>query len=1026
MSSRNTAQPPEIYSIERKLGEGGTAEVFLAVRKDTGRTVALKRFGAEVAPDLLIREAAVGGHCRFPGLVRYLQTTQDEVDRGLLEIEYCPGKTLDSLAGKISETKLLAILSALAGSLYVLHNSGYVHNDLKDGNIYLPVGFEEDNFALDSLFYLKLADFSLATTYGKGGTQAVSGTVGYMSPEMILKKDLTPASDLFSLGVVAWHLAVGRLPFTSDTDDPLEVNARITEGDRPDPIEHGAQISDKSAALILSLLSVVPRERPKSAFTLAEDLARLGSPYPFRKAVRPKHLLPRNFGQSHGDLNAVFGDTGFSEEQQNQIRKLTGNDFGAVRLLLEYNFLKGNFIRANGGWRWRTEQAEVIAWPKALTSTALLPLKGTSIRMKKLALAAGLVGDFSAFELIAAASGESCDISAEQWHSSFPRNTRPLLTALGKRLKKSTKRIIAGKILAGQNHEEIRTDLLGKLLVEAGQYEKAITCLLDAAAKAAEDFELERAQTSLEQALDAAESLQNPLLQATVLHSRAGMEKNSGLIEQAEAHYCRIIDLLKDAQDDRLLAGTYKNLGDLYRSKSDYGAGVKALYHALQIYERLDDKLEISHTLNNLGNMHWIAGKYDIALDSYQRALEIQRSLNAQAEVASTLNNIGLIYLYSSRYKEAVSYFDQSLVLKEELDNPGEVARTLNNLGGAYLYLGDIYRSLEAMGRALEINREIGAQTDQLINLNNLAEAMAQAGRIEDCLKYLNDGTKLAERLNDKVYGSALDQMTGQLLRRTGQYDKAESRLMKALDTANELDNNQLRLPCLINFARLHGSVGEMAEKRASLVNAERVARELGDINALFYIALIQLADSGSRRFEHEAVEHLEKLGTEREKGQLFLTLLETSNKTGTSTRADEYAQMVRTYFDDRPEDIDLPRYYLAMGEFRQLNGDQKGAEELFTKAKELSRSMLLWPEYWQACSNLSDLYFTDSEFEQSFQSAQDAIETLKKIAAGIESRERLGKFYQDERIRSLLGRVKSLQNVLGKRKEAARQQPLP
>jgi serine/threonine protein kinase len=169
---------PKGYTIIKKIGEGGTSEVFLAGADGHSRPVAVKLFSDPSASGLVERELEIADRIKFPGIVRVHRSGRTTDGRYFVQTEYCPGPTLDNLAGRISEDKLLSILSAVSASLNVLHRAGYTHNDIKPANIFSPAGFDNDDFRINRLYYSKLGDFSLARRCDRDDTASVTGTVG--------------------------------------------------------------------------------------------------------------------------------------------------------------------------------------------------------------------------------------------------------------------------------------------------------------------------------------------------------------------------------------------------------------------------------------------------------------------------------------------------------------------------------------------------------------------------------------------------------------------------------------------------------------------------------------------------------------------------------------------------------------------------------------------------------------------------------------------------------------------------------
>lgn len=1012
---------PAEFHLLRPIGQGGTAELFLAEREGCAGPVVLKLFFDPAASTLVEKELTLARLLPFPGFVRVYGAGVVSDGRPFLWMEYCDGPLVEDLAGRFSEEKLLSLLSAISASLYVLHMAGYLHNDLKPSNMFCPARYDQNDFPIRQLYHVKVLDMSLARALGNRNAEAPTGTVGFMSPEMILKRELTPASDLFSLGVIAYYLACGRLPFVSPNNDPLEINAEITEGKRPRLDGPAASFSLPTRELIQALLAIDPKDRPSSALGLMEHLAKIGSPYPFRNAVRPRHLLGGCGILDRGKLTAIFGEKSFSQEQLSFIERATAFDPAQVRLLLEHNFDHGNFARLDGHWGWKTDDARQIVWSHRNTRLAIRALAGAPVSFTQYALALALLDDDRYTDYAAEAiTGNHHDLQP-RWDVIPVRRRAALLYSLRLSISGRTRKILAKRLVQALAGCDIDKGVLGRLQFEAGNLNEAIGLLVDAADAASGRFEHDIALSFMEVALTAADKLEDIPQQGNVLLRKARIEKEIGLLPAAESSYQSVISRLDARKGEaQLVAQACKGLGDVYKSKSDYQAGILALDQARELYVSLGDQLGLSHTLNNLGNIYWIAGKLDEALDHYMKALVIQKELGTQPYIASTLNNIGTIYIVKGQLGEAIMYLGESLAIKEQLGDKGEIARTWNNLGGAYFMQGNISKAVEAFTRSLENNREVGAQTELVLNIENLAESMIQAGQLTDALSYLKEGAALAQSLEDTYHLSMIACLTGQLWRRMGCYDESERQLLTALELARKINHQVLLLSCYIHLGRLYLALKEYDAADKYLADADESARHLGDANASFHLALIHYQRTGDDRFRLQAEEILQTLNTPREAALYYLTLLEANNQRRQTAGSGDYIKAAGKFFDRQAADIDLARLTLARCAAALLRGDSAAASAEAQRALELAAMQGLMPEQWLAAAALSEIYFGRNDFELAFQYARQATEIIKKIATHLEGGERLGRFYNDERIRALLGRIKSLQSVLAKRKGAA------
>ncbi len=210
------------FYVLRRLGRGAMAEVYLAQQLSLGRQVALKVLNSDLARDpsyvrRFHHEARAAAALVHAGIVQIYEVGQDG-DVHYIAQEYVPGRNLGELIrshGTLSATLVLDILRQVSAALSKASSQGIVHRDIKPENIMLAGSGE-----------VKVADFGLARVAGDGGANLTQvgvtmGTPLYMSPEQIEGRDIDSRSDIYSLGITAYHMLLGEPPYTGES--PLAV-----------------------------------------------------------------------------------------------------------------------------------------------------------------------------------------------------------------------------------------------------------------------------------------------------------------------------------------------------------------------------------------------------------------------------------------------------------------------------------------------------------------------------------------------------------------------------------------------------------------------------------------------------------------------------------------------------------------------------------------------------------------------------------------------------------------------------------
>ncbi len=254
------------YTLERPLGHGGMATVYLAEDTELRRPVAVKVLDEHLARDpefrdRFVREARLAARLSHPNVVQVYDAGESE-GRPYIVMEYVPGSTLAG-RGKLDPARAVAAALQACAGLQHAHDAGLVHRDVKPGNLLL----RDDGV-------VKIADFGIAraaetTQLTQIGT--VLGTAAYLSPEQAAGEVVTPATDIYALGAVLYELLTGRPPYQFDSLADLAAKQSSGEITPARDLEPG--IPDGLEAAVMRCLARDPRFRPPSASELARELA---------------------------------------------------------------------------------------------------------------------------------------------------------------------------------------------------------------------------------------------------------------------------------------------------------------------------------------------------------------------------------------------------------------------------------------------------------------------------------------------------------------------------------------------------------------------------------------------------------------------------------------------------------------------------------------------------------------------------------------------------------------------------------
>ncbi len=257
------------YELLEELGRGGFATVYKARDPSLDRAIALKVLhggyaGRSDAVQRFLDEARHAASLRHDGIVR-IYDVGDVKGQPYIAMEYLPGGALSArLKGEpLPFDAALTILEQIADALDYAHKRDLVHRDVKPANIL----FDDEGRAV-------LVDFGLVKSLVESGYTVAGtslGTPHYMAPEQAQAGAPVDArADVYALGVVAYEMLTGRVPFEADT--PLAVLRAHLDVTPPDPRQINDQLDGDVAAVLLKALAKSPAERYDSAGTFARAL----------------------------------------------------------------------------------------------------------------------------------------------------------------------------------------------------------------------------------------------------------------------------------------------------------------------------------------------------------------------------------------------------------------------------------------------------------------------------------------------------------------------------------------------------------------------------------------------------------------------------------------------------------------------------------------------------------------------------------------------------------------------------------
>jgi beta-lactam-binding protein with PASTA domain/predicted Ser/Thr protein kinase len=261
------------YLIERQIGSGGMADVYLATDQSLGRHVAIKILSDRYARDAAFverfrREAAAAAGLRHPNIVT-VYDRGEAMGTSYIAMEYLDGPTLKEeilRRAPLPEPEAINYAVQALHALEAAHRQGVIHRDIKPHNMVLT----EDG-------RLKVTDFGIAraqNTQQMTEVGSIVGTAQYLSPEQARGQTVGPESDIYSMGVVLYEMLCGELPFTGDSAVDI---AMKQVSDAPPPLHtRNRLVSPAMEQVVMRALAKDPALRFSSAKQMADELTRVG------------------------------------------------------------------------------------------------------------------------------------------------------------------------------------------------------------------------------------------------------------------------------------------------------------------------------------------------------------------------------------------------------------------------------------------------------------------------------------------------------------------------------------------------------------------------------------------------------------------------------------------------------------------------------------------------------------------------------------------------------------------------------
>jgi len=886
------------FRIERLLGTGGMGEVYEATDLVLRESVALKTVRFDVASDGLmkarfVQEVYAARKIAHPNICRIHDLHQHEGagrEAGItfLTMELVIGETLNARlrrAGFMSLEDAGLIAEQLSAALAAAHSAGVIHRDFKSANVILTDSPDRELRAV-------VTDFGLARTFqaASEGAQSLTetgkivGTPAYMAPEQLVGGPITPAVDIYALGVVLYEMVTGRQPFAGER---FAAAMKRISTSAPSPRTLRPELPVEWECAILGCLEREPGDRIARAVDVWSTITGKGAAriLPASVAVaetKPRRRATRALILSLSLLLMAFAGVWFLGRHQPPAEAVRwyeegtralrdGTSFTAMKALERAVQLDGDFILAHARLAEAATELDYMDKAKSEMLRASPPagqgffLSGDE-KLRLQAVYFTLVRDFAkaaeAYKELAARAGK-----AEQ---------PAVLVDLGRAYEGAGKirEALASYSESAQRDQQFAAAFLrrGNLEVKQQQNAKAsadfdtaeqlyraegkaegLTEVIYQRALLLRSGKLTEARALTGNVLEMARSTGDEYHQIRALLLLSYLSYISGDIEGGRAEAQQGIDLARSAGIEVLAASGLIDVGSVLLIKGEYAAAEPYLRNALETARRFQAvrvegraQLMLGQVLGGEGHAAEAVVVLKQSLTDFQQAGEKNNAARAALILARVLRDQG-------DYQASANLFREQLRAAEEVKDDRGIALGSQALGSVLLLQEQYRAALESFDRSSSVSHAIADQSVEGYSQVGRADALWRIGRYGEAGEALTAAETIARHLGGNkpllasVYGSRAEM---DLSRQ--RFKNAEEDIGRTSDAAGKSAASVASAKRRLGLVRVRA--GRAHEGRALCEESVRLARETQNTsllkNAELALAEAELQDgdaSGAR-----------------------------------------------------------------------------------------------------------------------------------------------------------------------------------
>jgi eukaryotic-like serine/threonine-protein kinase len=1024
----------ERFRITRFIARGGMGEVYEAEDLELHERVALKSIRTELLHDAravqrlkrevhLARKVTHPNVCRIFDLVRQSTSEMkgtDQAPAAFVVMELLQGETLAEFLehhARLSVGEALPIALQVASGLGAAHAAGILHRDFKPGNVLL-VSSEKGMRAVITDFGLALRstqDASIGPAITGGGE--LLGTPAYMSPEQVENKELTPASDVYSLGLVLYQMITGMRAFEDTT--PLSMAVRRVKEKPPSPRTFVPDLDRRWEAIILQCLARDPRNRFQSGDEVVTALRDDAKPQP--RAVDRRIV-------AGAVLAAIIVTAGLILTVRSRRVSETNNTATTATpiaarpsiAVLPFHNLSGHSDtewvstalaemlteELAAGGKLRTFPGENVA--RATTDLGLTG-KQTLARDTLTHLRQYLGSDYVVLgSYLNQGSSSESQIRVDLWlqdaktgettaaisEKGSSNDLDGLATQAGADLRQ---KLGAGEVTPGEaalvraslpsnpgavrlyseglvrlrlGDAPIARDLLQRSVAADPNYALGHSALADAWAAMGYD---EKAREESRRALDLSSGLSH--------EEHLWIEGKNWELNRKWDKAVEIYRTLFDFFPDNIEYGLHLAAAETHARTLDEALSKLATLRRLPAPNGNDPRIDLEQA-----DIFDIKGAYRDQQASAEAAASRARELGAKLLLARALNQQARSFEKQGKLDDAIHSAQQAASISGSAGEGAEAAKAQTIIGIVRFDQGNFHEAAKAYNHALAVLREIGDKRATATTLNDLANALGEEGDLLGSINMLHEALATFREVGDKHSAAAV---LGSIAARTlqqGNLRQSKEMLEQCLAASRELGDQERGSTALYNLGEVLRWQGDLQGAREKYQESEDLSKQIGDQSGVAY-ALFSLGDVAMAQADfidadakyQQSMSLRTQIGEQGNVAETQMALGVLALERGRQAEAESLVRQANEEFhkeglgdDEVLADVLLARIRLSEGTLSDAKNESSAASQLSNKSQDFSvrlRTAIL----------IAQVQAASGKFPESTSALEDAIRNASR-----------------------------------------------